>query len=205
MKKLFIFLAVFCALSASAMERSASEMLSEKIFNINADSQFAEPVVRSSKRSSHITTFDVACDNNSARFGFAEPPTAIYLGQPFIIQGFIYPGGTFAANDLNGGIAEDGSAQWPDLVLGTWICRGYIYVPAAVTTQVFSMGADQLITDSVEVSDPSVATIRPVTGGAGAFSHARGECAVWVVGFNSTQAPNFQFNFEFQKEIQFKK
>ena len=45
-------------------------------------------------------------------------------GSPFITQGYLYPPGTLDETD---GINPDGTPEFPDKVIGTWICRGWIY------------------------------------------------------------------------------
>lgn len=203
MKKAFVLLAAFCALTATASDKTATELLVEKIWNVTSESTFAQPLYSVSKNGHHLT-YDVSCDIRTVGFGFAEPPTALYLGQPFIVIGYIYPGGTFDANGAESGVVEDGP-QWPDMQLGTWNCRGYIWQPAAVTTQVFLLSDNNtIVTDGYEVIDPSMANHRAITGGTNDYSHARGESLQWVIGTNASSAPNFTFTFEFQKEIQFK-
>ncbi len=204
MKKFASFLAVCFALTAFAQDKAAMAKVAEQIFKVNADSEFATPVYVTSK-DFPTESFDVACNSLTFRFGLPEPPNPIYAGQPFIVRGYIYPGGTFAENDNNGGINADGTAQWPDLVLGLWTCRGWAVNPTAVTIQTFDFGDDQLVTDSHEPIDPTQVNIRPTTGGTRAYSHVRGDCNQWVVGTNLTGAPNFAFQFIYQGDIQFKK
>ena len=43
-------------------------------------------------------------------------------GNAFITRGYIYPAGTLTESN---GTLEDGSPEFPDLVLGEWVCRGW--------------------------------------------------------------------------------
>ena len=46
------------------------------------------------------------------------------------VQGYIYPEGTLTCDSQTGsrnGVLADGSAEFPDKVLGTWICRGWVF------------------------------------------------------------------------------
>jgi hypothetical protein len=94
-----------------------------------------------------ILRFDVAED--ASRFVFAPQP--FYedgmpaYGNAFVTQGYIYPEGTL---DGGNGALADGQAEFPELVLGEWTCRGWFVGDAAhattgpmvITTQVYGFG-----------------------------------------------------------------
>jgi hypothetical protein len=94
-----------------------------------------------------ILRFDVAED--VSRFVFAPQP--LYedgmpaYGNAFITQGYIYPEGTL---DGGNGALADGQAEFPELLLGEWTCRGWFVGDAAhattgpmvITTQVYGFG-----------------------------------------------------------------
>src|SRR5262245_48598368 len=44
-------------------------------------------------------------------------------GSAFVTQGYIYPAGTL---DGTNGVLETGEPEFPDLVIGTWYCYGYL-------------------------------------------------------------------------------
>jgi hypothetical protein len=63
------------------------------------------------------TFHDVEANPDPARAGI--PPN----GSPFIIQGYIYRGGTFDRYGDLSGVLPDGSPEFPARVIGKWICR----------------------------------------------------------------------------------
>jgi len=83
---------------------------------------------------------DVAVSGVTFRPILAGPPTADGLppkGTTFIINGLIYPAGTFARRGLTVGILPDGSPEFPELVIGTWTCRGWFSEDLLLTTTVW--------------------------------------------------------------------
>ena len=46
-------------------------------------------------------------------------------GTPFVTTGFIYPAGTLATHGASSGIKANGDPEFPELVMGTWVCRGW--------------------------------------------------------------------------------
>lgn len=118
-------------------------------------------------------------------------------GNPFVIQGYIYPGGTLGASD---GILPDGSAEYPELVIGRWVCRGWIVgdeglftfdAPFVISHQYYQLGDDPsaatFATDGFEMSVPGTTLRRAIIGGTGPFRRARGEIVQMVLGFNATR------------------
>lgn len=150
----------------------------------------------------------------SLRFDIAEIPSRyafdesradengmpIY-GTPFITQGYIYPEGT-----LNGtnGVLENGEPEFPDLVLGLWICKGWTVMesmdsagqPAAVTTQLFQFGDVEdnnvITTEGYEMMDIDVPVTRAITGGSGDHFAVRGEQEQVLLGFSDQMGVNLR-------------
>ena len=172
---------------------------------------------------------DVACNANSIRFEGPQGPNPDnpagdpgphpYYGASFVVQGVIYPEGTLADCDnsaSNCGLLPDGTPEFPDLVVGRWICRGWfigdsenperggIFTPTGpfvATTQIYDFDPERrgrrlLISDGVELIDLNVPFRRAITGGAGAFRNARGQVTQTAIGANATGL--FNFNFDFQ-------
>ena len=144
----------------------------------------------------NILTFDVACDCRTSVGG----PNR---GDPFIIQGKIFPAGTLpsgtATNDPTHGAS-----------IGDWICRGqvsfpfplaiapsYSQTPQAFNTQYFILNDGRALT--VEGYDvlPSGERLS-VTGGIGGFRGAAGDVEEGPFGTNATTCPNFRAKFTFQ-------
>jgi hypothetical protein len=158
-----------------------------------------------------ILEFDVAED--MTRFVFDEEGP-VYEdgmpahGNPFITQGYIYPKGT-----LNGsnGVLASGQPEFPDKVLGTWICRGWFLGDAAhatsgpwvITTQIYNFGEElgntTLVTEGYELADIGVPILRAITGGTGEYAGARGEAEQIFLGFNESEGVNLSFAVEVQK------
>lgn len=121
-------------------------------------------------------------------------------GASFITQGYIYPAGT-----LNGsnGVLPDGSPEFPDLVLGTWTCRGWMVgngmytegEPWAVTTQIFQFGdvedGNIITTEGYEMPDIGAPVTRVITGGSGDSLGAQGEQIQELLGFTDDLGLNF--------------
>lgn len=124
-------------------------------------------------------------------------------GNSFITQGYIYPAGTLRPCDnvdiICEGVNPDGSAQWPEKVIGSWTCFGWHVADAAtatrgasvVTTQIYEFsdtpGKVSLVSDGFElVFGDSTPIRRAVTGGTGPFSKARGQLTQSYLGFPNT-------------------
>ena len=77
--------------------------------------------------------------------------------------------------------------EFPDLVQGEWICRGWFINEGAhaekgawvVTTQFYNFGEElgdaTLVTDGIELAEFNVPVARAITGGTGPYNTARGE------------------------------
>jgi hypothetical protein len=151
---------------------------------------------------------DVAVSGVTFRPILAGPPTADGLppkGTTFIINGLIYPAGTFARRGLTVGILPDGSPEFPELVIGTWTCRGWFSEDLLLTTtgayvattQIFDLrlplGREAFFTEGFEPADVDNPLRRVILGGTAQFKHARGQHVQTVVGFNATNSPNYTF------------
>ena len=153
-----------------------------------------------------VLRFDVAED--MTRFVMDEAPVFEEDGYPshgnaFVTVGYIYPEGTLTEGVS--GVNADGSPEFPDLVLGEWMCRGWFINEGAhqtegawvVTTQFYSFGdapgAVTLVTDGIEIADVGVPVARAITGGTGPYSAARGEANQTFLGFNASEGVNLSF------------
>ena len=164
--------------------------------------------------------FDVA--ESAPKFVFDEAPVfdngLPAYGNAFITQGYIYPYGTLTGSSASGpgnGILPDGRPEFPDLVIGEWVCRGYFVGdgvntqtgPWVITTQLYDFydkpgfdpnvvkqsGETNLVTDGYEIADIGVPGKRAVTGGTGIFKRARGEAVQTLLGFNALEGVNLRF------------
>ena len=122
----------------------------------------------------------------------------------FIIQGYLYPYGTLQTG--SDGVNPDGSPEFPDAVIGRWMCRGWPFPerpPRAFvnTIQTFELqtenpGENMIVTAGLEINAGHLPVLshnntRAVVGGTGRFSKAKGEQNQFVPGVNVTGAPNF--------------
>ena len=167
---------------------------------------------------------DISCDANTIRFEgphgpnpdnpVGDPGPHPYYGASFVVQGVIYKKGTLA--DPASGLMPDGTPEFPERVIGRWICRGWfigdsnddarggIFTPTGpfvATTQIYNLdeknaGDKLLISDGVELIDLNVPFKRPVTGGTGVYKKARGQVTQTAIGANQTGLFNFTFNFK---------
>lgn len=152
-------------------------------------------------------TFEVA--ENGLRFLFDETPVhedgMPAYGNPFVTEGYLYPAGT-----LNGsnGVLPDGSPEFPDKVIGTWICRGFMIGDGAHTTtgawvtstQTYNFGsgfgARTIVTDGYELADIGVPIARAITGGTGPYRAAQGEQTQTLLGFTEQMGVNLRVQLE---------
>jgi hypothetical protein len=170
---------------------------------------------KSYHRGSKNIKFDVA--ENGARFVFDDapvhedttPPLPAY-GNPFITEGYIYPHGTIQCDDEGGctGTNSDGSAQFPDKVIGRWTCRGWFVGngmltetgPIVITTQLYDFGEmpgdKTIISEGYELVDFNVAVKRAITGGTGKYLFARGEAKQALLGFNESMGVSLRFKLK---------
>lgn len=160
---------------------------------------FASPLL-----DTRFLQFDVS--ENAKRFIFDETPLfadgSPAYGNEFVTEGYIYPLGTLDNAD---GVNADGSPQFPDKVIGRWICRGWhvgegaktVTGPWVVTNQFYDFGAkhgqSSLVTDGVELVDIGVPINRPISGGTGQFAESRGEATQTMIGFNQLNGVKLRF------------
>ena len=163
----------------------------------------AEVAIAAATDSDGMLRIDVAEDMNA----FAWDPDLAHddgmpaYGNSFITRGYIYPAGTLTESN---GVNADGSPEFPDQVLGQWVCRGWFVGegartasgPMVVTTQIYNFGGElgkaMIITDGYELADVGVEIARAITGGTGQFVGASGEARQTFLGFNASQGVNLQ-------------
>lgn len=209
-----VLLLVGCtsALPALAEEAVGQEGIGQELIVQEASAQNASVRDATEDRSStvEVLTFDMAED--FTRFVF--DPDIVHEegypvhGSPFITQGYLYPAGTLEGSD---GVNPDGSPEFPDKVLGTWICRGWILgdtmgsdgTPSAISTQFFQLGEEYgnrtIITDGYEFMQPGHSFKRAITGGTDEYSHARGDQIQELLGINEYMGTAIRFELRLEK------
>ncbi|HMQ56328.1 MAG TPA: hypothetical protein PKE64_02430 [Anaerolineae bacterium] len=160
-----------------------------------------------------IVTFDVAEDMN--RFVW-DKDTVHEDGMPaygsaFYTEGWLYPAGTL--DGTNGVIVnEDGTVEpeFPELVVGTWACYGYMIGDGARTetgpwvasTQIYNLGdqagEETIVTTGFELVDFNTNVERAVVGGTGQYAHASGELHQQLLGFNQSEGVVLRVEFDLQ-------
>ena len=158
---------------------------------------------QSDEAQAEIIRVDVAEDGSSFVF---DPSLTFEDGMPaygssFVTNGYIYPEGT-----LNGsnGVLEDGSPEFPDLVLGEWTCFGSfvgdgMYTESGamvITNQVFSFygddGQSTIVSTGFELADIDVAVDRAITGGTGLYNGFSGTQTQSLLGFTDYMGVNLR-------------
>jgi hypothetical protein len=151
----------------------------------------------------HIMKVEVAEDGNAFVFddlNLLEDGMPGY-GSAFVTQGYIYEEGT-----LNGsnGVLADGSPEFPDKVLGTWTCYGWMIGDGAVTetgkwvvsTQIYEFNnGDTIVSDGFEIVDFDQPFSRAITGGLGEYNGASGEQVQILRGFTDAMGVNLSVQF----------
>jgi len=148
-------------------------------------------------------TVEVA--ENGLRFLFDETPVhedgMPAYGNPFVTEGYLYPTGT-----LNGsnGVLADGSPEFPEKVIGTWICRGYMIGdgahttsgPWVISTQTYNFGngagTAMVTTEGFELADIGVPVARTIIGGTGSYKGVQGEQTQTLLGFTEQMGVNLR-------------
>ncbi|ESA38613.1 hypothetical protein N836_32250 [Leptolyngbya sp. Heron Island J] len=157
------------------------------------------------RSNSQVLRFDIAED--ATRFVFDDAPLLSNgfpaYGNSFVTQGYIYPAGT-----LNGsnGVNPDGSPEFPALVQGRWVCRGWFVNPDGaaaasgefvITHQLYNfgheLGDETLVSDGWEIADVGEPVARAIIGGTGRYRNASGEAVQAFLGFNATEGVNLTF------------
>ena len=121
-------------------------------------------------------------------------------GAPYYAQGYIYPEGTLSTQV--DGVNADGSAQFPERVLGQWTAYGWSVDdgtdgtdgPRLLSTQLYQFGdewgATTLVSEGVVLPNPGGTVERAITGGTGPFAVARGELLDTTLEVNDTEGRN---------------
>lgn len=179
-------------------------------------------IERAIKQGKRKIAFEVA--ENGTRFVFDEAPVDAngfpLYGNPFITQGFIYPAGTLDPDDPArdgvipvrdaGGNIVGVEPEFPDRLLGTWICYGTVFAqdgfniasgPTVISTQLYeftevsgAVGKISLTSNGLELIDLGKEVQRAVIGGTGPFRKARGQVTQTFIGVNETEG--FVLRFE---------
>jgi hypothetical protein len=117
----------------------------------------------------------------------------------------MYEAGTLSGED---GVNADGSPQYPDKLIGEWICQGYMINDAGhatggvwvFSTQFFQFGdepgAQTIVTQGYELADVGVAISRAITGGTGEYKSARGQGEQTMLGLNASEGVNLRVTLE---------
>jgi hypothetical protein len=131
-------------------------------------------------------------------------------GSSFITRGYLYEPGTLTC-DAEGrcdGVNADGSPEFPDKLVGEWICSGYMINDAGhatggvwvVSTQFFQLGetpgATTLVSQGYELADMGVAISRAITGGTGQYKDARGQGQQTMLGLNATDGVSLRVQLD---------
>ncbi len=130
-------------------------------------------------------------------------------GAEFITEGYIYPAGTLTCEDNEcNGVLENGDPEFPDLVMGTWICRGWHINdgghtergPWVVTTQIYDFGETAgnktIVTDGFEGPEYDTVTTRAIVGGTGQYSNVRGVQTQELLGWNGSIGVGLSVSFD---------
>jgi hypothetical protein len=195
---LFVALSILVNIApASAQDATPSPMATMSAAEALAAVTAADGVLR----------FDVAED--MTQFAF-DPDLTHDDGMPaygttFITRGYIYPAGTL---DGTNGVNADGSPEFPEQVLGQWVCRGWFVGEGArtttgamvITTQLYTFGDElgqaMLVSDGYELADIGVEFERAITGGTGPFASAGGSARQIFLGFNASEGVSLQYEIE---------
>ena len=170
----------------------------------------AEDSIAAATASDGVLRFDVAEDGTHFVF---DPDLTDGDGMPsygtsFVTHGYLYPAGTLSENN---GVNADGSPEFPDQVLGEWICRGWFVGEGmrtttgaiVVTSQLYSFGDTpgeaMISSDGYELADVGVEIARAITGGTGSFVGAGGEARQILLGLNATEGVNLRYELELER------
>jgi hypothetical protein len=166
-----------------------------------------EDAIAAATVSEGLLRFDVSEDAGNFVF---DPDVAHDDGMPaygtsYITRAYIYPAGTLTESN---GVNPDGTPEFPDKVLGEWICRGWFVGdgmrtttgPIVVSHQLYNFGDGfgqaTITSDGYELADVGVEFERAVTGGTGPFLAASGVARQTMLGLNATEGVNLQFEVE---------
>jgi hypothetical protein len=190
-------------------------LLSLMLLVLGAAVVSAKPAVRSTAKANlnggHGLEVEIA--ENGSRFIADETPVFDdgfpAAGTEFITQGYIYPAGTLTCeNNACNGVLANGDPEFPDLMIGTWVCRGWFIGdgahtttgPIVATTQIYDFGDEpgrkSIVTDGFELADLETSLQRPVIGGTGRYRNVRGEQNQALLGFNGSMGVVLEVSFE---------
>jgi hypothetical protein len=169
----------------------------------------AEESISAATAADGVLRFDMAEDGTHFVFDpdLTDGDGLPGYGTSFVTHGYIYPAGTLSESN---GVNADGSPEFPDQVLGEWVCRGWFVGEGmrtttgamVVTTQLYSFGdapgEAMLSSDGYELADVGVEVARAITGGTGSFVGAGGEARQILLGFNATEGVNLQYEIELE-------
>jgi hypothetical protein len=131
-------------------------------------------------------------------------------GSSFITRGYLYPVGTLTcdAEGVCNGVNADGTPEFPEKLVGEWICSGYMINDAGhatsgvwvVSTQFFQLsdtpGAETLVTQGYELADVGVAISRAISGGTGRYRDARGQGQQTMLGLNASEGVSLRVQLD---------
>lgn len=169
----------------------------------------AEESIAAATAAEGVLRFDVAEDGTHFAFDpdLTDGDGVPGYGTSFITHGYIYPAGTLSESN---GVNADGSPEFPDQVLGEWVCRGWFVGEGLITTtgvvvvtsQLYSFGDTpgeaMISSDGYELADVGVEMARTITGGTGSFVGADGEARQILLGLNATEGVNLQYELELE-------
>ena len=155
-------------------------------------------------------TLELNVSVNANSFVFQGPTHADgspAFGATFLVEGVIYPENTFDDRGMQSGLFASGAAEFPELVLGKWLCYGTFVSdgahtaegqPDVSTTQVFDFdpenpGNSTLLTHGYEVVGFNNPFKRALQGGTGIYSAFRGQMFQTILSTNGTGAGNVRF------------
>lgn len=154
--------------------------------------------------------YDVVMNGLSFSYeGDMNPNGAPVAGTPFVVTGYVYPGGTLAQHGELSGVLANGDPEFPNLVLGTWHCSGWHLQdgdaptgPVVVTTQVFDFdlqnpGSQTVVTSGIELADFGVPFQRAVVGTSGNVGKVSTEISQMYVGDGLNVTGGFNTVFAF--------
>ncbi|MEM1253364.1 MAG: hypothetical protein AAGI69_13100 [Cyanobacteria bacterium P01_H01_bin.21] len=207
----FMSFSRFCKLATAAvvttlvLSNAAIAETNQPVQTLVSETTASVQAKQNRRSNAEVIRFDVAED--ATRFIFDDAPLLSNgfpaYGNSFVTQGYIYPAGT-----LNGtnGVNPDGSPEFPNLVQGRWVCRGwFINEDGAVATsgefvithQLYNfgseLGSETIVSDGWELANVGEPVARAITGGTGRFSKVGGEAVQVFLGFNATEGVNLTF------------
>lgn len=173
---------------------------------------FASPLASARSTETITETINVEISEDMNLFAFDESKTyddgMPAHGSGFVTKGFVYPEGTL---DGSNGVLADGSPEFPEDVIGEWICYGYMINDAGhaeggawvISTQVINfseeVGSQSVITTGYEFADDTPIS-RAVAGGTGEFANARGQATQTMTGLNVTEGVVLSVTLEVEKD-----